>query len=210
VIHNTVTWCSCLWILFVAFHQMSSIMATQAEIVQYQWWVLLSMYGCCVLCVLAGCSGQALAAWAQDVSQCVLAVSGLQGVESHSHHHMERAWSRSKAESHCIACTMWCESDYKQVDCYSKWKQDSQHCSRIPDTSKPLPQCAMKVENTNMFDLWVTSKDEICFCLNALLLKVLGISTFCEYLYYAVNLWKSVQYTLRHMLMKLHSQSFAL
>jgi hypothetical protein len=24
-----------------------------------------------------------------DVSECVLAVSGLQGVESHSHHHME-------------------------------------------------------------------------------------------------------------------------
>jgi len=42
-----------------------------------------------------------------DVCECVLAVSGLQGAESCSHHHMERAWRQSKVELSRKASTTW-------------------------------------------------------------------------------------------------------
>jgi hypothetical protein len=50
---------------------------------------------------------------------------------------LERAQSQSKAESRCIACTTWYESDYEHVDSYSKRNQDPRHRSR---TSEPLLQ----------------------------------------------------------------------
>ena len=59
-------------------------------------WVLRAVFCVCWLGALDG-----------DVAECVLAVSGLQGVESRSHHHMERARRQSKAESSRKASTTW-------------------------------------------------------------------------------------------------------
>ena len=101
----------------MAFCQMSSIVVVAGRIkleadsdrtpgARFFWVTRYSLVG--TGCLLLFCGA----------GEC--AVSGLLGVESHTHHHMERAQSQSKAELFCIACTMWCESNYEQVGSLSK------------------------------------------------------------------------------------------
>ena len=96
--------------------------------------------------------------------------------------------------------------------CHNLWLSTHLRCW----TTTTSPRCrksAMRVANTNVFDLQANFNDKIHFCLTTVLLKVLGMQLqiiSLEHLDHVIKSWKNALRTLKHIFIKTSSEGFAI
>lgn len=110
---------------------------------------------------------------------------------------------------HMLILTWWVT---KCHECHNLWLSAHLHCW-MTTTSPGCHESAVRVANTNVFDLQANCNDKIHFGLTTVLLKVLGMQLqiiALKHSDHVVKSWKNALRTLEHILIKTSSEGFTI